>query len=175
MICLSIVSDSPFTQEAIALKGHPGVVVHHYAGDEGCAIDDPAQLRKANPGIESGILHLEDLVRDARLAKKIGANEPFFRAHHLNQRQSPTKDLICTPTEWTRCVVEPRELPPREGEAWIGFDPGGSSSLTFGNLHNVGQWPHRVPCCTARRHPHSWSVVRCGWLRRALRSSCIEG
>ena len=130
MICLSIVSDSPFTQEAIALKGTEGVVVHHYHGDEGCAIDDPDQLRKANPGIESGILHLEDLVRDARLAKKIGANEPFFRAHHLNQRQSPTKELICTPTEWTRCVVEPSELPPREGEAWIGFDPGGSSSLS---------------------------------------------
>ena len=71
MICLSIVGDSPFTQEAIALKGHEGVAVHHYAGDEGCAIDDPAQLRKANPGIESGILHLDDLVRDARLAKKI--------------------------------------------------------------------------------------------------------
>ena len=82
MICLSIVSDSPFTQEAIALKGHEGIVVHHYHGDEGCAIDDPDQLRKANPGIESGILHLEDLVRDARLAKKIPANEPFvLRAH----------------------------------------------------------------------------------------------
>ena len=130
MICLSIVSDSPFTQEAIALKGHPGVVVHHYHGDEGCSIDDPAQLRKANPGIEAGILHLEDLVRDARLAKKIPANEPFFRAHHLNRRQSPTKELICSPTQWSRCVVNPSDLPPRTGEAWIGFDPGGSASLT---------------------------------------------
>ena len=131
MICLSIVSDSPFTQEAIALKGHEGVTVHHYHGDEGCAIDDPDQLRKANPGIESGILHLEDLVRDARLAKKIPANEPFFRAHHLNLRQSPTKELICSPTDWQKCVVKhSSELPPRTGEAWIGFDPGGSASLT---------------------------------------------
>ena len=173
MICLSIVSDSPFTQEAIALKGHPGVVVHHYAGDEGCAIDDPAQLRKANPGIESGILHLEDLVRDARLAKKIGANEPFFRAHHLNQRQSPTKELICSPTEWSRCVVEPRELPPREGEAWIGFDPGGSSSLTA----TCTMWANsRVEFHTAV--PATPSLAERGaadGLRRALRSSCIEG
>ena len=130
MVCLSIVSDSPFTQEAISLKGHEGIVVHHYHGDENCAIDDPVQLRKANPGIESHILHLEDLVRDARLAKKIPANEPFFRAHHLNQKQSPTKELICSPTDWTRCLVELSDLPPREGPAWIGFDPGGSSSLS---------------------------------------------
>ena len=130
MICLSIVSDSPFTQEAIALKGHEGIVVHHYHGDEGCAIDDPHQLRKANPGIESGILHLEDLVRDARLAKKIPANEPFFRAHHLNQRQSPTKELICSVTDWTACTVPARDLPARAGRAWLGLDCGGSSSLT---------------------------------------------
>ena len=125
MICLSIVSDSPFTQEAIALKGHPGVVVHHYHGDEGCAIDDPDQLRKANPGIESGILVLEDLVRAARLAKKIPANEPFFRAHHLNQRQSPTKALICSVTDWTACTVPARDLPPARGGpgwAWIAAD-----------------------------------------------------
>ena len=130
MICLSIVGDSPFTAEAIELKGYPGVIVHHYAGDEGCAIDDAEQLRKANPGIESGILHLEDLVRDARLAKEIPGNESFFRAHHLNARQSPTQELICSPDDWRRCVVEPADLPPREGEAWIGFDPGGSSSLS---------------------------------------------
>ena len=131
MICLSIVSDSPFTAEAISLKGHEGVAVHHYAGDEGCAIDDPVQLRKANPGIESGILHLEDLVRDARLAKKIPANEPHYRAHHLNARLSPTKELICSPSDWQKCVVKhSSELPPRTGEAWIGFDPGGSASLT---------------------------------------------
>ena len=130
MICLSIVGDSPFTEEAIALKGHEGVTVHHYAGDEGCAIDDPEQLRRANPGCESGVLHLDDLIRDARMAKKIPANEPYFRSHHLNQRQSPTKELICSPTQWSRCVVKPSELPPRAGEAWIGFDPGGSASLT---------------------------------------------
>ena len=130
MIHLSIMADSPFTQEALALKGHEGVTVHHYAGDEGCAIDDPEQLRKANPGIASGILNLEDLVRDARLAKKIPANDPFFRAHHLNQRQSPTKELICSPDDWRKCVVNPSQLPPREGRAWLGLDCGGSSSLT---------------------------------------------
>ena len=129
MICLSIVGDSPFTQEAISLKGHPGVVVHHYAGEENCAIDDPEQLRKANPGIESGILHLEDLVRDAELVKKIPANESYFRAHHLNQRQSATKELICSVSDWTRCLVEPSQLPPRTGPAFLGFDPGGSASL----------------------------------------------
>ena len=130
MVCLSIVSDSPFTQEAIALKGHPGIVVHHYAGLEGCEIDDPVQLEAANPGIQSGILQLEDLVRDAKLAKKNPPDQGHFRAHHLNQRQSATKELICTVDDFKRCTVSRRELPPRSGLAWIGFDPGGSSSLS---------------------------------------------
>ena len=130
MIALSIVGDSPFTKEALALKDHPGVVVHHYAGLEGCEIDSPEQLEAANPGISAGILRLEDLVRDAKLAKKNPADQPHFRAHHLNQRQSPTKELICTVDDFRRCTVSRLDLPPREGLAWIGFDPGGSSSLS---------------------------------------------
>ena len=130
MICLSIRGDSPFTTEALALSTHPGVVVHHHAATaHDCELDDEVQLRAANPGVESGVLRMEDLVRDARLVKGT-PNESDFRAHHLNQKQSPTKELICSPTEWTRCLVEPSELPPREGPAFLGFDPGGSSSLT---------------------------------------------
>ena len=84
MISLSIMGDSPFTQEAIALKDHEGVIVHHFAGLEGCEIDDPEQLRAANPGISAGILRLDDLVRDARLAKRNPADQTYFRSHHLN-------------------------------------------------------------------------------------------
>ena len=130
MVCLSIMGDSPFTQEAIALKGHPGIVVHHYAGLEGCEIDDPKQLEAANPGISAGILRLEDLVRDARLAKRNPADQTFFRAHHLNQQLSSSKELIVTVDDWKRCLVSPFDLPPREGRCVIGLDPGGSSSLS---------------------------------------------
>ena len=70
MICLSIRGDSPFTTEALALSTHPGVVVHHHAATaHDCELDDEVQLRAANPGVESGVLRMEDLVRDARLVK----------------------------------------------------------------------------------------------------------
>ena len=130
MICLSIRGTSPFTTEAIERKGRAGVVLHHWAGKADCKIDDPEQLLAANPGCESGILQLADLVQDARDAEGT-PDEPFFRAHHLNARMDPTQELICSPTDWQKCVVKhSSELPPREGEAWIGFDPGGSSSLS---------------------------------------------
>ena len=130
ILCLSIRGTSPFTTEAIERKGRAGVVVHHWAGKADCKIDDPEQLLAANPGCESGILQLADLVQDARDAEGT-PDEPFFRAHHLNARMDPTQELICSPTDWQRCVVKhSSELPPREGEAWIGFDPGGSSSLS---------------------------------------------
>ena len=130
MLCLSIRGTSPFTTEALERKGRAGVVVHHWAGKADCKIDDPEQLLAANPGCEAGILQLADLVQDARDASGT-PDEPFFRAHHLNARMDPTQELICSPTDWGKCVVKhSSELPPREGEAWIGFDPGGSSSLS---------------------------------------------
>ena len=130
MICLSIRGHSPFCDEAIERAGRPGVVVHHWAGKANCEIDDEEQLRAANPGIEAGILRLDDLVRDAREAKGT-PDEPFFRQHHLNTKGTPSKELICSPTDWDRCVVRtPSDLPPREGSCVIGLDPGGSSSLT---------------------------------------------
>ena len=129
LVCLSIRGTSPFTTEALERKGRPGVVVHHWAAKADCKIDDPEQLLAANPGVESGILKLADLVQDARDAEGT-PDEPFFRAHHLNARMDPTKELICTPTDWAACVVDPSELPPRVGPCFLGFDPGGSSSLT---------------------------------------------
>ena len=115
LICLSIRGSSPFTTEALALSTHPGVVVHHHAANNPtCAIDDEVQLRAANPGIASGIITLEDLVRDAKIAQGT-PNEGDFRAHHLNLKADPAKELICTASAWQRCVVKLSQLPPREG------------------------------------------------------------
>ena len=128
LLCLSIRGTSPFTTEALERKGRAGVVVHHWAAKADCKIDDPEQLLAANPGCEAGILQLADLVQDARDAEGT-PDEPFFRAHHLNARMDPTKELICTVSDWEACVVEPADLPPRTGPAFLGFDPGGSASL----------------------------------------------
>ena len=68
-------------------------------------------------------------MRDARVARGT-PNESDFRAHHLNLQAAPAKELICTASAWQRCVVNPSQLPPREGRCFLGLDPGGSSSLT---------------------------------------------
>ena len=38
--------------------------------------------------------------------------------------------MVCAPADWEACVVPAAKLPPRSGPAYIGFDAGGSSSMT---------------------------------------------
>lgn len=51
-----------------------------YAADEGCAVDDEAQWRKANPAIEAGYLNVEAMRTNLGLAP-----EGRFRIFHLGQ------------------------------------------------------------------------------------------
>ena len=64
----------------------------------------------------------------ARLALAVPADAAAFRAHELNQSLDPARVLLCDPTDWQGCLVS--ELPPRAGGCVIGFDLGGSASMT---------------------------------------------
>jgi phage terminase large subunit-like protein len=57
-----------------------GVEFVEYAADAGCAIDDEAQWRKANPALEAGFLRGESLPLKAATMP-----EHLFRAYHLGQ------------------------------------------------------------------------------------------
>lgn len=128
VISLSILGDSPFTRELLERRGDPAVVVHHYSAPEGAALDDEAAWHAANPGLACGIKSA-DYMRDmARAAAAVPADAAAFRAHDLNQSLDPSRVMIFDPADWQACLVS--ELPPRVGSAVIGFDLGGSASMT---------------------------------------------
>ena len=126
---LSIYGDGPFLPELIdaADDGDPAIAVHLHQADRGSALDDPAAWAKSNPGLGT-IKSVEYMTDRARLAARNPADAADFRAHDLNLPQRPGVELVCTVEDWRAlCEGEP---PDRRGACVIGFDAGGSSSLT---------------------------------------------
>ena len=136
-LALSIQGDAPFTAEMLDRRDDPGVAVHHYAAPEGCAIDDEAAWHAANPGIAIGIKSIDYMRHEAkRVPGNTPADQASFRAFDLNQPQSPSRVMLCDPSDWAACEVD--ELPPRTGACTVSYDLGGSASMTaacalFGN------------------------------------------
>ena len=135
-IALSIVGDSPFTRELIERRDDPAVSVHLYAAEPGAAIDDVNAWRAANPGL--GFVKSFEYMEDAsRRALAIPADQATFRAFDLNTPQDPSREMIVSLNDWQGCIVVPDDLPARSGECVVGFDLGGSSSMTAA----VAFWP----------------------------------
>ena len=57
-------------------------------------------------------------------------DEASFRSLDLNQPGAPGREMIFSLAEWEACVVDEAALPPRTGTCCVGFDCGGSSSMT---------------------------------------------
>lgn len=121
---ISIKGDSPLFREILA---NPESVAHVYAAQADADIADEAAWRDANPGL--GSIKSLDYMR-AELARVIGnpPDEPYFRAHDLNQAQDPTKEMILPRAIMEACFVE--EPPPRRGDAYLGLDFGEATSGT---------------------------------------------
>ena len=129
-LSLSIFGDAPFTKEIVARRGAPGLAIHHYFAPDGCAVDDEDAFRAANPGIEAGIKGLDHLRSEARRVLSSVADIAHFRAHELNQELDPTVEMLCALADFEACVVHAQDMPGRDGEVVVGFDLGGSSSMT---------------------------------------------
>ena len=123
-IHISVRGDSPLYAEVLS---NPAVVTRVYMAPEGCALDDEAAWRAANPGL--GTIKQRGYMR-AEVERIRGApgDEPSFRAFYLNQRLDPTREMICSPDDLRGCFVD--ELPPRAGPAYLGFDFGEATSAT---------------------------------------------
>ena len=130
-VALSIHGSGPFVDEILERREDPAVAVHHYAAPEGCALDDPAAWHAANPGIAVGIKSLDYMRDEARRVLASPADQAHFRAHELNQPQELTRSTLVTVSDWRACTVPHEDdLPPRRGGAFLGFDLGGSTSMT---------------------------------------------
>jgi len=123
----------------------PGSYVQEHRPSPGLPADHRASLLIANPGAEHGIgSSLEWLEAQARRAiARGGSSLNSFRLYNRNERVSgETRDLLVTVDEWLSCEVS--DLPPREGQAILGIDLGGSASMTAAAFY----WPEtgRLEC-----------------------------
>ena len=128
-LSLSVWGDGPFCGEIVKRRDDPGVAVHLFRAEPDCKLDDEAAWRAANPGLAAGIKSIDYMRAEARRVLATPSDQASFRALDLNQPGSPSRESVCSPSDWAACVVHARALPPREGPAWIGFDAGGSSSM----------------------------------------------
>ena len=129
-LALSVHGDGPFVPEILERKGAPGLAVHHYAAWEGCELDDEAAWDAANPGIKAGIKSISYMASEAARVAVTRSDESSFRTLDLNMPCSPGSEMIFSLAEWQQCVVSEDDLPPRTGQCCVGFDLGGSSSMT---------------------------------------------
>ena len=152
-LSLSIHGDGPFVDEVLERKGAAGLAVHHYFAPEGCALDDEAAWHASNPGLACGIKQIEHMRAGAARVAVTRADEPEFRAVELNIPGAPGSEMIFSLAEWQQCVVSEDDLPPRTGQCCVGFDLGGSSSMTA----LAAVWPNgRVEAWGAfPRHSHA--------------------
>jgi phage terminase large subunit-like protein len=80
----------------------PTIVCHLHAADEGCALDDEKEWKKANPAL--GVFRdAEDLATAIRKAMRMPAEEPKVRNLFPNQRVEPSAPLLAR-AEWMACA-----------------------------------------------------------------------
>ena len=86
---------------------------------------------------------------EARRVLTTTADQASFRALDLNLPGAPSREMVCSPSDWRACTVPAGELPARSGACYIGFDAGGSSSMTAAAAY----WPEtkRLPGAVAPR------------------------
>ena len=136
-LAISILGDAPFPVEMIGRREDSACVVHVYQAPDDCSIDDPAAWAAANPGLACGIKSASYMADEARRVLMTPSDQAHFRAFDLNQPQSPSREMIASVTDWRACIVPVDELPERDGRCVVGFDLGGSSSMTA----LVALWP----------------------------------
>ena len=141
-LALSVFGPGPFCGEIVERRGAPGLAVHLYQAAEGCALDDPKAWDAANPGLKAGVKQRSYMVSESRRVLATPADQASFRAFDLNQPQNPGSEMIFALSDWKACVMAADDLPPRDGECTVGFDCGGSSSMTA----LAAVWPRTGRC-----------------------------
>ena len=92
--------------------------------------------------MKAKIKSLDYMRAESRRVQATPADQGSFRAFDLNQPQAPGSEMIFSLADWKACVVPADELPARDGEVVIGFDLGGSSSMTA----LAAVWPRTGRC-----------------------------
>ena len=120
---ISIRGDSPLFAEIL---DNPAIVSHVYAAPDDCAIDDPAVWASSNPGL-GFVKQIAHLRAEVERVKHCQSDEPAFRALELNQKISPSREMICSPSDLEQCFTDDLEM---TGVCFVAFDIGESQSGT---------------------------------------------
>ena len=142
LLAISVIGDSPLSRELIDRKADPAVAVHVHQADPDAALDDEIAWHAANPALASGIKSLSYMRDMARRASANPSEQAAFRAFDLNQPGEPTRELIVPTDRWIICAN--KNQPDRIGRCFVGFDLGGSVSMTAAAAY----WPEsgRLDC-----------------------------
>ena len=135
LVAISILGDSPLFAELRDRAADPAVVWHEYSAPADCDLDDVQAWGAANPGLASGIKARQYMEDASRKAIASPGDAASFRAYDLNQPRNPSDELLASIEDWRACETE--DLPERSGRCVVGFDIGGSNSLTA----LVALWP----------------------------------
>ena len=127
---ISIRGDSILFREILE---NPSVVAHVHAAPDGCDIGDEAAWLAANPGLKI-IKSLVYMRAEVERVAGVASDEPSFRAYDLNQALSPTREMVCSPSDLEACFVDEATY---DGPVFVGFDVGEASSGTAA----VAYWP----------------------------------
>ena len=120
---ISIRGDSPLFAEIL---DNPAVTSHVHAAPDGCSIDDEAAWHAANPGLGT-IKSLDYMRAEVERVRGVASDEPSFRAYDLNLALSPTREMICAPSDLEQCFTDSPEY---RGPCYVAFDIGEASSGT---------------------------------------------
>lgn len=154
IVCISVRGDSELLQEMLDRRDAEGTSVHLYEAAPDCALDDREAWAAANPGLGT-IKQVSYMEQEAARVALAPADQSAFRAYDLNARLRPDRIPILTVDQWRACEVE--ILPERAGPCFVGFDAGGSASMTAaavywpttGRMEGFGAFP-TVPDLLAR-------------------------
>lgn len=133
IICISTASPSDADLFSILIDDSirsqdSKIVCHVYSADDGCEVDDEQGWQDANPAL--GIFRSrEDLVEQAKQAKRMPSSEASFRNLCLNQRIS-LQSLWCSPSVWKENSALPDYSLLKTGEVHLGLDLSTLNDLT---------------------------------------------
>ena len=130
-------------------RGIEGVAGLEFAPALDCDIMDEAAWRAANPSL--GPVKGERYMRNMAIAAADDpSRQPDFRADDLNLPASADEETIVSVTDWKQVEVSADDLPEAEGRVFVGWDIGGSSSMTAalmlwesGRMEAIAAFPAR--------------------------------
>ena len=158
LMAISIRGDGPMFSELADRSGAREVFWTEYAAPDDCALDDPVAWGAANPGLQDGIKSASYMVDASARAGASVADARLFRAHDLNQPGNPTAQTLVDVADWLACECHVEDLPDRDGRVVVGFDAGGSSSMTAavaiwesGRMESYAAFPDDPPILNRSR------------------------